>query len=64
MALSGLPAGVEGVVVADGPTPVPELDVVVVFELDGFEGDELQAESPSAPARTMAHTSAPERRES
>jgi hypothetical protein len=61
MAWSGLPAG--AVTVVDGPTPDPEVDVVVV-ELAEFVGDELQAENPSAPARTKAGTSAPERRES
>jgi hypothetical protein len=59
MALSGLPAG--AVTVVEGPEPDPPA-VVVVFDAE-FDGEELQAASPRAPARTMAVTSAPERRE-
>jgi hypothetical protein len=67
-AMAPLAEPLGAVVVVDGPVPVPEFElddvVVVVFELDGFEGEELQAESPTAPARTKAVTSALERRES
>jgi hypothetical protein len=59
MALSGLPGG--AVTVVEGPLPEPPA-VVVVFDAE-FDGEELQAASPRAPARTMAVTSAPERRE-
>jgi hypothetical protein len=61
IALGGLPGG--AVTVVDGPAPVtPEVVVVVVAEPD-VDGEELQAASPRAPARTMGSTSAPERRE-
>jgi hypothetical protein len=53
IAFKGLPGG--AVTVVDGPTPV-----VVVAEPD-VDGEELQAASPRAPARTRAVTSAPER---
>jgi hypothetical protein len=59
IALRGLPGG--AVTVVDAPDSDPP-EVVVVFE-DEFEGDELQAASPNAPARTRADTSAPERGE-
>ena len=49
MALSGLPAG--AVTVVDGPLPDPPA-VVVVSDAE-FDGEELQAASPRAPARTM-----------
>jgi hypothetical protein len=57
IAFRGLPGG--AVTVVDGPTPVPP-EVVVVAEPD-VDGEELQAASPKAPARTRAVTSAPER---
>jgi hypothetical protein len=60
-----LPVG--AVVVVAGPIPVPPEDPedeVVVFELDGVEGEELQAESPRAPAKTKAAMSVLERKES
>jgi hypothetical protein len=59
IAFKGLPGG--AVTVVDGPVPVPP-EVVVVFEAE-FDGEELQAASPRAPARTRVLTSAPERRE-
>src|SRR5579871_3030928 len=57
IAFKGLPGG--AVTVVDGPPPEPP-EVVVVFE-DEFDGEELQAASPRAPARTRTVTSAPER---
>jgi hypothetical protein len=62
IAFKGLPGG--AVTVVDGPAPLPpEVVGVVVAEPDVVDGEELQAASPRAPARTMGSTSAPERRE-
>ena len=57
IAFKGLPAG--AVTVVDGPAPEP-LEVVVVLEAE-FDGEELQAARPRAPARIMPVTSAPDR---
>jgi hypothetical protein len=58
IAFNGLPGG--AVTVVEGPAPVPP-EVVVVLEAE-FDGEELQAASPRAPARTRALTGAAERR--
>jgi hypothetical protein len=59
IAFNGLPGG--AVTTVEDPAPLPP-EVVVVFEAE-VDGEELQAASPRAPARTMGSTSAPERRE-